>query len=262
MSEVTFVTMFFDIGRKDWGGSFSRSVQDYLLVFEKLRSYNYKMVVYIDDRYVYTGDCPNVEFIPINEKWLEDNFWSWRRLDIETAIMNRDSYKKMIPRRIELGYPENTNPKYTILTHSKIDAVVHAIDNGYVDTDLVAWIDFGYFHRKETPNFLPKGPFDTSKLDLDRVNICLINDIDDEDRDPVKTLIEAKEKIGAYFFIANKDRMREFQELSHKWLIVYQEHLKLADDEQALWLQCYFDRPHLFKKHVFNRWHAALHEFS
>ena len=89
----------------------------------------------------------------------------------------------------------------------------------------------------------------------------MINSITDRDEDIIYSLQYAPEKIGAYFFFADREKMQEFQTICHKWLIKFQEN-GIADDEQAIWLQCYFENPDLFKTHIFYKWHRALKEFS
>ena len=265
---ITLVTFFYDIGRKDWKG-FNRSVEDYLFAFTYFLKYNYKMIVFIDDRYYdkfieYCGSQlhDNIKVYKINKDWLYKNIWAWSRLKREKEIMQSESYKKMIPARIALNYPENTIPEYTILTHSKIDMVNYAIDNYYIDDEYVAFVDFGYFHDKHDDRFFPKAELDINKFDLDKVNLCGINSIDKQDKNITWTLINAPEKLGAYFFFGNKKNLKEFQLLAHKWLEIFQEEKNVADDEQHLWLQCYFEKPELFKVWTFGWWHQALRYFS
>ena len=263
------VTFFYDINRSSWNGGFSRNTNQYIESFKVMLNYDYNMIIFIDDRYIgevesIINSSPykhNKKLIPINEEWLTQNIWSWSKLSREIEIMNSDNYKKLVLHRINAHYPENINPMYTILTHSKIDFVNYVIDNNMTNNDIVGWVDFGYFHNKTNDNFLPKGVLDLTKFDLSKVNICLIKDIDERDKDIIYNLTKSPEKIGAYFFIGRKEGMKEFQNLSHKWLVEYQK-MGIADDEQSLWLQCYFENPGLFKKHVFNRWHAALKHFS
>jgi hypothetical protein len=98
-------------------------------------------------------------------------------------------------------------------------------------------------------------------LNLDTVNICSVNKIDENDRDILYTLKKAPEKIGAYLFFGNKIKLKEFQLLCHKWLDYFQS-INIADDEQHLWLQCFFEKPELFTEHVFGEWHLGLKKFS
>lgn len=269
MSDITLVTMFYNIGRENWD-LYPRKVKEYIDAFETFLKYNYKMVIFIDDRYYdqlneklqNSQYKDNKTLIPINEQWLFDNLWSWSRLDKEREIMESKKYKSLVQHRINRSYPENTNPLYTILTHSKIDVVNYVIENNLTEDEYLAWVDFGYFYDKMTSEFLPKDTLDINKLNKDKFNICLINYISSADREILYTLQTAPEKIGAYFFFASKSVHKEFQQLAHEWLITFQDHYNIADDEQAIWLQCYFDRPELFELHTFFKWHQALKVFS
>lgn len=267
MNEITFITFFYDIGREKWK-LHPRSVNEYLISFLFFKHFNYKMIVFIDDHYYnklisYYGNLTsNITFIPINIEWLNENIWAWSRYEKEKELMNSDYYKSLIPERINQHYPENTIPEYTILTHSKIDFVNYVIDNNLTNDQHLAFVDFGYFHNKMDERFIPKDVIDINKLDLDKINLCAIKCVEQKDKDVIYTLKNAPEKIGAYFFFGNKDNFKKFQELCHKWLIKYQEEYKICDDEQALWLQCYFDNPGLFKIWSFGWWHQALKYFS
>lgn len=263
----TLITMFHDINRHTWS-AFPRNTQAYIDSFDIFLQYDYDMIIYVDDKYVDTLQkridhykSPNKRLVPINRQWLIDNLWSWSRLEQEKAVMASASYKELVKDRIAASYPENVNPEYTILTHSKIDVVNHAIDN-YDVNEYVAWVDFGYFHNKTSTQFLPKGPFKADRFNLDRVNICLVNDIDERDSDLVYTLQQAPEKIGAYFFLANPTLMKQFQDYSHAWLVKFQEEYIICDDEQGLWLKIHFNHPDFFKLHVFNKWHDAMRYFT
>lgn len=261
---ITFVSMFFDIGRDEWK-LYPRKTEEYLESFNVFVKLNYKMIVFIDEKFYETllekTNGTNITLVPINQDWLNENIWSWSRYEREKEIMESDQYKKLLHDRILRNYPENVNPKYTILTHSKIDIVNYVTDNNLTDDEFIAWVDFGYFYNKTSEEFIPDGEFDTSKLDLEKVNLCLINPIDDNDKFVDYSLLYAPEKIGAYFFFGNKSILKQFQGMCHKWLDIFQQN-NIADDEQGLWLQCYFENPDIFSLHVFGSWHKALKVFS
>jgi len=266
MSDVTLVTMFYDIGRSSWDKKFTRKVDEYFEAFKVFLNYNYSMIVFIDDRYNESfseiiGDNPNIKIIAINESWVKSNLWSWGKLEKEREIMNSKFYIDLVQHRIEAKYPENTIPEYTILTHSKIDVVNYVIDNDLSDSDYFAWVDFGYFYHKTSDDFLPKGELDLNKFNLDKINLCLINPIDDKDMDIQYTLQIAPEKIGAYFFLGSRKRLKEFQEYCHLMLERFQQS-GIADDEQCLWLYILFSTPELFHCYIFGAWHRALKYFS
>lgn len=264
---TTLITFFYDIGRESWN-SFPRKSLDYIASFNKFLEFPYEMIIYIDDRY-YSLLSDNIskskypetkKLIPINEKWLEDNIWSWSKLEREKEIMNSTEYKQLVQHRIDKFYPENINPYYTILTHSKIDFVNYAIEHEEVN-DYIAWVDFGYFYNKLNENYIPNNVVDKTKLNLDKINLCLVNPIEDIDFNIQYTLQMAPEKIAAYFFFGNKYNMKKFQELCHEELEKFQE-LSIADDEQGLWLQIINKNPDLFETYAFYQWHQALRYFS
>lgn len=266
MNNVTLVTMFYDIGRSSWDKRFTRKVDEYFEAFKTFLNYDYVMIVFIDDRYIdklsiIVGDNKNVTLIPINESWLKLNSLSWSKLDKERDIMNSDSYKNLVSHRIAANYPENTIPEYTILTHSKIDIVNYVIDSNLSNSQYLAWVDFGYFHHKTSEDFLPNGVLDLNKFNLDKINLCLINPIDDNDVNLQYTLQVAPEKIGAYFFFGSKEKLKEFHTQCHLMLDEFQKN-NIADDEQCLWLYILLSKPHLFQCYVFGAWHRALKYFS
>ena len=268
MYNVPLVTMFYDIGRDSWK-LHPRKVDEYIEAFSVFLNYDYSMIIFIDSRYfdtlkslVKNSKFPNSKkLISINEKWLNDNIWSWSKLERETEIMSSESYKKLLSQRISMNYPENVNPKYTILTHSKIDFVNYAIDNNFADGDFVGWVDFGYFQNKTSWEYIPNNVVDISKLDQHKVNLCLVHPLDERDKDIQYTLLNAPEKIAAYFFAGDKFSIKQFQKLCHKWLENFQK-IGIADDEQSLWLQCYYEMPEIFQLNVFGKWHQALKKFS
>jgi hypothetical protein len=265
MSEdvVTFVSLFYDIGRERWANRFARDhYKGYLIPFREFMKMEYRMIAYID-KTVYQDvlndleNYPNanIELVPIDEQWMKDNIWAWSKLEREKEIMNDSDYKSKLATSIEQGYPENTKPHYTILTHSKIDVVNYAIENDSNPSDYYMWVDFGYFKSEQSTKVMPKGAIDLNTLDLDRVNLCCVNSIDERDRDIEYTLTIAPEKISAGIFFGNKNVLKEFQNLCHKWLEKFQA-MNVADDEQHLWLQCYFENTELFTTHVFNGWYG------
>ena len=270
MSSTTLVSLFYNINRDRWTGASSKdNRKDYLVPFREFMKLKYRMIVYIDETFYndVTEDLKNfpeanIELIPINEQWMKDNIWAWSKLDREREIMNDSNYQNRLHRRISLGYPENTKPEYTIITHSKIDTINYAIETDKNPTDYYMWVDFGYFQNKISEKFIPnEGVVNLDVLNKDTVNICCVNKIDERDRDIDYTLINAPEKIGAYCFFGNKEKLKEFQILCHKWLEHFQS-IGIADDEQHLWLQCYFENPELFTEHVFGQWHLGLKKFS
>lgn len=269
LSDVTLVTAFYDIGRSEWNSQFNRKSDEYVESFRVFLSYDYDMIIYIDDRYyeklkTLIDESPHARtkrLIPINEKWMSENIWAWSRLPKEKEIMSSDKYRRLIPHRIAAKYPENVNPEYTIITHSKIDFICNAIDCNMINTNIAVWVDFGYFRNKTQDKHIPKKQFDLSKLDTKKVNLCGMHEITEQDRDVLYTLSYAPVKICAYLFAATKENMKWFQSRCHEALEVYQMN-GLADDEQGLWLLCYFADVERYKVHYFPEWHMGFKHFT
>jgi len=264
---VTLVTFFYDINREQWDKSSKNIINDYLIPFKEYLKYDFRIIVYIDKRYYETLISmielkSNIIIYPIDENWLNNNIWTWSKLERETEIMNSEEYKNLVRTRIGMGYPENTKPEYTIITNSKIDIINFAIENDIIDCDYYMWVDFGYFQNKTAEKYMPNsGKINLDLLNLNTVNICCVNKIDLNDKDILFTLKNAPEKIGAYLFFGNKIKLKEFQLMCHKWLEYFQS-INIADDEQHIWLQCFFEKPELFTEHVFGSWHLGLKKFT
>lgn len=261
---VCFVTAFLDLERESWS-TFSRKFDDYLNaftpyinMFEKcIDNPLFKMVCFIDEKrfeMVQKLNPPsNMILIKINEKYLNENSILWKRLNEETRIMNSENYKNKIKHR--LHFPENTNPKYTLINHSKIDFVNLAFN--IVDSEYYCWVDFGYFSNV---NKIPLYMLDINKLNKNKINYMLINKIEDVDKDYMYTLIHAPEKIGGFFFFGNRENLKKYQSLYHEIHSKFQQ-LEIVDDDQFMALQCYFENPSLFHFHL-DGWHNALISFQ
>lgn len=272
LSDVTIVTAFYDLDRSNWSSPmFRRPTEDYIRAFSRLVSNDYSMVIYADARHLNTirdlvsasiGSDKKV-VIPISEEWMIENLWSWSRLQRETEIMNSAQYKDVIPQRIAMGYPENVNPRYTILTHSKIDFLCHAIENHHAITNNLMWVDFGYLSDKAVAGgFVPKKRLSSLNMIPNKVNLCsLANRIVEQDFDPIFTLKNAPEKLTAGVFCGSTSVLKKFQQVSHECLVQMQG-MGIADDEQAVWLGCIKTSPSLFAIHMFPGWHYGLRYFT
>ena len=273
MNDITLVTAFFDIGRENWGSPiFRRPNDNYFRAFSRLASYDYPMIIYADTRHAdrikeiinLNANHKNLKkIVLISEEWLKANFYPWSRLELETKIMSSEYYKNLIPNRVAMQYPENVNPRYTILTHSKIDFLCHASEAMLASHDNLLWVDFGYLSDTAVANgMMPKSKLSSSSLVPDRVNLCSLNNpLNEQDFDPIHTLQNAPEKLTAGVFGGDIKSLLKFRTLSHQALDEMQER-NLADDEQALWISCIKKASDLFAIHMFPGWHCGLQHFS
>lgn len=265
-NSVCYVTSYLDIGRDRWN-SFSRSFDTYLEhfspfieLFQKTNCENDEMIVFIDENYKEKLETflnkygeSNIKLISLNNEILLQ-LYSWNTLEKETNIMNSDYFKTLVKDR--LHFPECKYPKYTLINHCKIDFVCFVIDNNLSDKNIFSWVDFGFFNDK---NNIPNKLLDTSNFDLSKINYHLINPIEYYDNNIYYQLQFAPEKIGGFFFIGYDSTIKNYQKIYHDTLDLFQDELKIADDDQSLILYIYFKYPELFS---FNKenfgWHKVL----
>ena len=100
-----------------------------------------------------------------------------------------------------------------------------------------------------------------SKFDLDRINYTTINEITDYDKNMNNTLHYPRETIMGSFFFGRKEILFEYQKLYHKKHKELQS-INIIDDDQFLALQCYIEKPNLFKLWNLGLWHKALIYFQ
>jgi len=264
---VCYVTAFYDMNRDNWS-HYSRTFEDYLLsflpfvdLFTRYSTGGYEMVVFIDKKHQprlqeIVPSNIGITLIGIDEEFMKNNIPMWSTIPREREIMNSPTYKKMIQHRSHC--PETYIPEYTMINHCKIDFIGYTIDN-LSTYQYLCWVDFGYFKK---PEWIPTTMIDINKLDKDRVNYTLINKLTVMDSDPIYTLRYCPERVGGFFFFGNRDILKEYQALYHKMLYAYQYSYRIADDDQALVLACYFEVPDMFRLHYTGKWHIALKYFS
>jgi hypothetical protein len=258
MTQLVYVSAFLDIGRESWK-EFKRTYSDYLNSFQpilnlflKANNEKFKLLLFLDSKYDINIKHPNIFIIPINEAFMQ-TLPLWKKLDRETSIINSKMYKDTFAHR--LCYPENSNPKYTLINHCKIDFICKAME--YIDCEYYCWIDFGYCKNLEN---IPTKFLDLNKLDKDKIIYTLINPLDDNDQDIMYTMLKAPEKIGGFFFFGNKVNLIKYQKLYHCVHRKFQEN-NIVDDDQHLALRCYFENRDMFKLYTLG-WHKALKHFQ
>jgi hypothetical protein len=262
----TIVTAFFDIGRGDWNDEFNRSTDLYFMGFQEYLNLSYNIVLYLDSRYydkyiklinLYPNRIKDIKLILIDEVWLFNNIWCWKLLDKETYIMQDPTFKLYLKNRS--NFPEHKYPKYTLINHAKIDFIMNAIENNLINTDLIAWSDFGNFlyHKPYQSR-----PFDINKINKNKINVCIMNELDENDKNIFYTLAHAPEKMTGTFWIGPIIKMAEYQQIYHNILTIFQNNM-IADDDQHIMIHCYLSQPELFQLHNFkNYWYNAFYFFQ
>ena len=264
--KICYVTSYFDIGRDDWI-HFNRKFEQYFnsfknfsAMFKSLQPHSpYELIVFIDDKHhhklkEYIGDSPCITLIPTNENFLETKIDAWSRLEREAEIMNSEQFKNIVKNR--LYCPETSIPKYTCITHAKIDFVNLA--KSLSNADYFCWVDFAYCGSIDN---VPKNFLDINKLDRTKINYVLLNNLDQHDYNMTHTLIYSPEKVLGGFFFGSREKIEEYQELYHTTHKYFQEN-NIVDDDQHIPLQASLIKPDLFKFECLFGWFEALKHYQ
>ena len=282
MEDITIVTAFFDIGRGFWSSKYKRTTKFYIQSFLNYLDYPYKIICYVDDRCIdyilehYTRSPHRcVTFIPINRKWLENNIHAWKQLPKDTEIMKSDKYKQYLNNRLDIMYPnevnrckasvkmfpENEIPEYNAINHAKIDFINHAMQNGYINTSVTCWSDFGYFgtqHQNDKSTF-PKDTLDKNRFSNDRITFFIQKEIVEQDIDPLYMLVCSPELFTGTFWGGPTNLMPSFQALYHECVEELYS-VNISDDDQHIYLRCCLKNSDLFdlKLNATGEWPKGL----
>ena len=260
MNDITIVTAFFDIGRGDWTPDkglphyLHRTTQTYMDRFATMAKLENPMVVYTSKEFVdqikelredrptdiLTLDFPN-SFLVLKEH--------------VTKIQQSKEYQSKInPSQVK--NPEYWNSDYVTINLLKSSFVTKALH--LIETDLVAWMDFGYCRDESTLNGVTKWqyPFDKDKIhffNLKEYDGAFIQDI----------IFNNDVHITGPCIVGGKDMWHLLEHLVHHSV---NELLKnqLIDDDQTILLMSYLQKPELFELHKVSAddWFVAFKEYN
>lgn len=176
--EVTLVTAFFDIGRKDFK-TIPRTNEQYLEYFRVWAKMKNKLIVYTNSKMAQ-------EVRKEREKWnlldktiiIEIN----NETEIEPQILQRLKEVSENPYFLNYRMKQNAvsnNPHYDYVMMLKYWCLANAVEEHYIDREeMVAWIDFGFNHgtacydKPEEFNFLW-----TTSLPDDKIHLFTLGEI-------------------------------------------------------------------------------------
>lgn len=150
MKEISIVTWFFDIGRKDWKG-FERDNSTYANYFKFWARVKNHIVVYTEPKMAETVKKIRSEYNLLDKTTvvvIEDV----RKVDeyVYNLIKQAIEQKLAVKYRRHPWMPEACNHLYNYVTYLKAYFTADAINRGLITTDTVAWIDFGFNHSGAT----------------------------------------------------------------------------------------------------------------
>ena len=260
MSEISIVTWFFDIGRKDWKG-FERDNSTYANYFKFWARVKNHLIVYTEPKMAEQvkkiradyGLLDKTTVIVIEDVRTVDNYVY--KL-INTAISNKLAVKY----RRHPWMPEACNPMYNYVTYLKAHLTADAINRGLITTKTVAWIDFGFNHSGATyPKSEEFAVTLTDKGLSDKIHIFAVDELDDT---PIFEIVRNMHTyIAGAVTIAPVSLWQELADLYRQAAISLGQ-CGFADDDQTLAVMAYRAKPELFEVHQMDNMYAALDIFQ
>lgn len=258
MSEITIVTAFFDIGRKEWQG-FERSSNKYIEYFKFWARLRNKLIVYTDkataEQVLKIRDefrlKERTKVIIIDDVYeLEAEIYH----QIERALANEMAIKfRMSPKS-----PESWSVRYNYTTYLKPYFVADAAKNHYA-SGMTAWVDFGYNHGGEVLTNSSEFDFLWCYDFSSKIHLFTTEDIDNM---PIFEVVRTmRAYIQGSIMVAPAELWGQFAEL-YKESMLDLTHFGLADDDQTLALMAYKKKPELFEIHEIDISFDALKKFG
>lgn len=258
MSEITIVTAFFDIGRKNIKG-FERDWEKYVTYFSFWARIKNNLIVYTEPNMAEKVRKIRTDFglADSTKIIIVDNF-----LEIEDDIYKKMekalNRKEVIEYRKHPNYPESHNAKYNYITYLKPKFVYDAVKKFNLK-GMISWMDFGYNHggvlydRPEDFSFLWQYDF-SQKIHL--FSIKKLNNL------PVFNIVKKMPvDMTAGIIVAPAEQWESLYN-SFRESILSLLNCDFVDDDQTLLIMSYRREPSAFEIHLIEDWFMVLKKFG
>lgn len=242
---TAIVTAFVDIGRESWEGIINdqripsfikRDTETYFRRFERLSKLKNKIICYTESRFFDKISKMNstITLINIDSIWKENE----KLLALIENIQKNSYFIKSVNNPAS---PEYWSSKYVAINLLKSTFVNHAINDKLIDSENIAWIDFGYCRENV---YCPENKywnFDTSNL----INLfCQNFDLYSK---PIFEIVKTGEVyIQGCHIVAPQNKWPLLQNLVNSSLNNLTS-VGLIDDDQTFLLMAYQSNPEIFK---------------
>ena len=258
MNDITIVTAFFDIGRGEWTPDkglphyLQRTTKTYIERFGNMAKLENPMVIYTSEDLV-------EEIKALREDRQTDIFVvdfknNFQKLRDEVTRVQKDPVYQAKINPMQVKNPEYWNADYVVVNLLKSTFVCQSLEK--INTDLVAWMDFGYCRKPIVCNKWQYN-FDKNKIHFfnikDWVEGTFIQDV----------IANNDVHITGPMIVAGKEMWPTLETLVHHSV---SELLKndLIDDDQTILLMSYLQKPELFELHKVssNDWFVAFKDYN
>ena len=186
--EVTIVTAFFDIGRKNFEGQFARSNEKYIDYFKFWARIKNRIIVYTDSATAKEVIKIRKDF-GLEEKTIIEIIDDYSNIENDILNnMNKIAESKDFLKYRYMDNPADNNAIYDYVMLLKSWCMQDAVQKGFAK-GMLCWLDFGFNHGGDV--FKSSEEFDFElKVDFpdDKITIFSINDYDDK---PIFRIIQS-----------------------------------------------------------------------
>jgi len=243
---VTIVTAFVDIGRSEWNNGppyLKRDNESYFQSFERLLKLKNPIIVFTQPKFSDRMDKYSNEHENLKVIYLED--WSLGYSEnLGNLIKLVHSNPEFLKDIKQPWNPEYWSSDYVMVNFLKSFYVTKAIRNGLVNTNMIAWIDFGYARNDEcVPTDVWNHNLNESKIHLFSIEKEIPNRIDLMD-----VINNNKVYIQGCHIVMNVENWKLF---NFSMFDIFRDLLSqgVVDDDQTLLLLFYLRYPDMCKVH-------------
>lgn len=245
--EISIVTAFFDINRKEWKG-FERGADKYIDDFGWWASIENKLVVYVENEAIKEKVLKIRADYNLQERTkciVIENIYNVES-DLYKSIKKASRYENAVNFRLKPANPESWSAEYNYIMLMKEWCVQDAVKKGYVE-GMIAWVDFGFnkgglvYTKKEEFTFEWKYRF------AEKINIFALRSLDS-----MPAIFEIVRNMSTYIqggiIVAPDYRWIDLWRIMKENMLALNK-IGLMDDDQTILLMALKENPEWFEVH-------------
>lgn len=245
----TIVTAYFDIGRGEFKGDYTRGNNKYINYFKFWARIKNELVVYTQPEF-------EDEILEIREKFgLKDKTKIIVIDDIYSLYpeiykrMNEIEKNECFKKYRYIKYSPDNMAKYDYIMFLKTWCLMDAVKNNYVSTEFIAWFDFGFNHGGDI--YSCEDDFDFL-WEYDFEDKIYLSSIKKDDGKPIFQIIQNSEVyIQGCPYMIPTHLMNTFYDLIYQSLWSLLDN-GFIDDDQTLLLMAYRKNTSIFKTNIYD----------
>lgn len=261
MNDITIVTAFFDIGRGDWSPDkglphyLQRTTDTYFDRFANMAKLDNNMIVYTSEDLVdrvkeLRGDKPiQIHSVDFTKSFVE--------IKKKVADVQKDPNFLAKINPTQILNPEYWSPDYVVVNLLKSTFVNQSMK--YINTDLTAWVDFGYCRTENTLGGHTNWQY---TFDKDKIHFFTIKDW--VEGTYIQDVIANNDVyVTGPCIVGGRDAWKKLEILvQHNTNELLKNNL--IDDDQTLLLMSYLSQPDMFELHPVSTddWFVAFKDYN